>query len=319
LDGIPDAPYPQVASGGYLQIIVNFLHCWETEMPDWPRFRWFNRHPWMILSLLAVTGCAIAPGVSSNAPIPGSSDLSPGGLPPAITPSPEASTVADPAVDPWQTALERGQSAATLAASARSKDDWLLVVSRWQQAIELLGDVPASHPNYAQVQAKIAEYQQNLASAQQQADVPIPAATNPTSVVRSGSDSTSDSGVAASSAESLGEAPPDPTSTTDQVAASSSSDVIALAEHLQQVGATMYGTYWCPYCNRQRELFGADALSILPQVECDARGTNPQPDRCRDANINSYPTWEINGELYPGLRSLDELADLSGYTGSREF
>ena len=28
-----------------------------------------------------------------------------------------------------------------------------------------------------------------------------------------------------------------------------------------------------------------------------------------------YPTWEINGELYPGEKSLDELGELSGFKG----
>jgi glutaredoxin len=101
-------------------------------------------------------------------------------------------------------------------------------------------------------------------------------------------------------------------------AASSAAD-IALSSHLKEVGATMYGTYWCPYCHQQKELFGAEASQSMPYVECDARGQNGQPEACREADITSYPTWEINGELYPGLRSLDELADLSGYEGSRDF
>jgi hypothetical protein len=57
----------------------------------------------------------------------------------------------------------------------------------------------------------------------------------------------------------------------------------------------------------------------MTYVECDPAGTNPQPQVCQTAGIQSYPTWEINGEFYQGTRSLDELADLSGYTGSRDF
>jgi hypothetical protein len=92
----------------------------------------------------------------------------------------------------------------------------------------------------------------------------------------------------------------------------------ALAEHLTQMGARMYGAYWCPYCMRQQELFGS-AFDQIDYVECDARGENPQPQLCIDAGIQGFPTWEVNGELYPGLRSLEELATLSGYTGSTDF
>lgn len=92
----------------------------------------------------------------------------------------------------------------------------------------------------------------------------------------------------------------------------------SLAAHLRQIGAKMYGAYWCPYCMRQQDLFGS-AFSTIDYVECDARGENPQPQLCLDAGIQGYPTWEINGELHPGLHSLEELADLSGYTGSTDF
>jgi predicted fused transcriptional regulator/phosphomethylpyrimidine kinase len=62
--------------------------------------------------------------------------------------------------------------AATIAQSAESKDDWNLVVSRWQNAIALLKTVPKSSPNYTKAQKKIPEYQRNLAYAQQQVKNP---------------------------------------------------------------------------------------------------------------------------------------------------
>lgn len=94
---------------------------------------------------------------------------------------------------------------------------------------------------------------------------------------------------------------------------------VALAEHLTETGAKMYGAFWCSHCRDQKQLFGRDAVNALTYVECDPAGTNPQPQVCQTAGIQSYPTWEINGELYQGTRSLDELADLSEYTGSRDF
>lgn len=94
----------------------------------------------------------------------------------------------------------------------------------------------------------------------------------------------------------------------------SNSAQIALIDHLNKVGAKLYSTYWCPYCTRQKELFG-EAVSKLHIVECDPNGKNAQPATCANANVSSYPTWEINGQQYPGMHSLEELAALSGYKG----
>jgi len=94
---------------------------------------------------------------------------------------------------------------------------------------------------------------------------------------------------------------------------------MALAQHLSNKGAKMYGAYWCPYCTKQKQLFGEQALSKINYIECDARGKNPQVNLCRRANITGFPTWEINGKMYPGMRSLNDLATLSGYAGSRNF
>jgi uncharacterized membrane protein/glutaredoxin len=90
-----------------------------------------------------------------------------------------------------------------------------------------------------------------------------------------------------------------------------------LAQHLQTINAKMYGAYTCPYCQRQKALFG-DAAKLMPYVECAPDGQNSQTDLCRQKNITGYPTWEINGNMHSGLRSLEELADLSGYKGSRQ-
>jgi glutaredoxin len=92
----------------------------------------------------------------------------------------------------------------------------------------------------------------------------------------------------------------------------------ALAQHLTETGAKMYGAFWCPHCADQKEMFGA-AVEAINYVECDPEGENAQPQQCIDAGIEGYPTWEINGELYPGVRSLEELANLSNYSGSTNF
>ncbi|MBO9999468.1 MAG: hypothetical protein J7641_10760 [Cyanobacteria bacterium SID2] len=72
-------------------------------------------------------------------------------------------------------------------------------------------------------------------------------------------------------------------------------------------------------CRQQKELFGTTAYREITRIECDPRGRNAQPQLCARADIQAYPTWEINGRFYRGGQSLDRLAALSGYTGSREF
>lgn len=94
---------------------------------------------------------------------------------------------------------------------------------------------------------------------------------------------------------------------------------MALASHLKEIGAKFYGTHWCPYCNQQKELFGKEAFQQINYIECDPAGKNAQPAICQKANIQGFPTWEIQGKYYTGLQSLQQLADISGYTGDRNF
>ena len=104
-----------------------------------------------------------------------------------------------------------------------------------------------------------------------------------------------------------------PTTTT------SGESEIALARHLKQVGAKEYVAWWCPHCHEQKQLFGKEAYSEINHIECDPRGKNAQPDLCQAANIQGFPTWEINGKLYPNVQSLEKLAQISGYSGPRKF
>lgn len=101
-------------------------------------------------------------------------------------------------------------------------------------------------------------------------------------------------------------------------AASASSATLALANHLNQQGAKLYTTYWCPYCSRQQALFGS-AVTKLQVIECDPKGNNARPEQCAQAQVSSYPTWQVNGQLYRGLQSPEELALISGYQGSQQF
>jgi len=93
----------------------------------------------------------------------------------------------------------------------------------------------------------------------------------------------------------------------------STRDTIALAKHLNRIGAKVYVAYWCPYCHRQLNRFGKQAVNSLNVIECDRRAANNQNRLCVAKGISGFPTWEINGKLYSGMKTLDDLAGLSNY------
>jgi glutaredoxin len=109
------------------------------------------------------------------------------------------------------------------------------------------------------------------------------------------------------------------TTASAQTSSSSTTAEVALAMHLKQLGAKLYGAHWCPYCHKQKDLFGKEAFSQLDYIECDPGGKDARPDLCQQANVEGFPTWEIQGKKYGGLMSLQELANVSGYAGDRNF
>ncbi len=103
------------------------------------------------------------------------------------------------------------------------------------------------------------------------------------------------------------------------VTTSSGNSEIALAQHLKQIGAKMYGAFTCLHCQNQKQLFGKEAAAQLNYIECHPEGKNAQTELCQAAGIQGFPTWEIKGKFYQGEKTLQELADLSGYQGERKF
>jgi hypothetical protein len=105
-----------------------------------------------------------------------------------------------------------------------------------------------------------------------------------------------------------------------EITSKSGKSELALAAHLKKIGAKMYGAYWCSHCYEQKQLLGREAVKkSIRYVECAENGINPQVELCRAAGIQGFPTWDIKGEKYPGVRAPEELAKLSGYKGSQNF
>lgn len=105
-----------------------------------------------------------------------------------------------------------------------------------------------------------------------------------------------------------------------EITTTSETSELDLAKHLTAVGAIKYGAFWCPHCYEQKQLFGKEAFKEVNYVECaDLANPRQQIATCRQAGITSYPSWEINGKLYPGTQTLEELAELSGYQGEQNF
>ena len=105
-----------------------------------------------------------------------------------------------------------------------------------------------------------------------------------------------------------------------QITTSSGEAEIALASHLADVDAKMYGAYWCPHCHDQKQLFGKQAVAKMPYVECAPDGQNSQTALCQSIpEIKGFPTWEVKGEFFSGTQSLETLALASGYEGPKDF
>jgi protein-disulfide isomerase len=107
--------------------------------------------------------------------------------------------------------------------------------------------------------------------------------------------------------------------TGQPITTSSGAAEIAIANHLNKVGAKMYGAYWCSHCQNQKQLFGKEAWPKISYVECAADGQNANLAACKQAKIEGYPTWLINGRQYPGTMSMFKLARASGYKGPTNF
>ena len=77
------------------------------------------------------------------------------------------------------------------------------------------------------------------------------------------------------------------------IAAASSPEALEVGKALKAKKATMYGTYWCGFCNQERQALGREAFGMVEYVECDPRGVGGDPKRCAAAEVEAFPTWQL--------------------------
>lgn len=87
----------------------------------------------------------------------------------------------------------------------------------------------------------------------------------------------------------------------------------AFAQCIASRGAKMYGLYWCPHCEDQKEIFGS-AFQYVPYIECGIKGqARGEVEGCKQAGVKNFPTWEFaGGERKEGTLSLQALSDRTG-------
>ncbi len=88
----------------------------------------------------------------------------------------------------------------------------------------------------------------------------------------------------------------------------------AFARCLTERGVKMYGAWWCPHCQEQKEKFGA-SFEYAPYVECGIKGNlHGKAQVCTDEKIEHFPTWQFppTGERVERVFTLQELSDRTG-------
>jgi hypothetical protein len=86
------------------------------------------------------------------------------------------------------------------------------------------------------------------------------------------------------------------------------------ARCLRDHGVKMYGAWWCPHCQDQKEMF-ADSFEFVNYTECGVKGdVHKKSQICIDENIKAFPTWQFppTGERVERVFSLQELSDRTG-------
>jgi len=68
----------------------------------------------------------------------------------------------------------------------------------------------------------------------------------------------------------------------------------------------IYSQLGCSHCADQKNLFG-DNYKYITEIDCFYNR-----DACIEKGISGTPTWEIKGQLYSGVQSIEKLKELTG-------
>lgn len=81
----------------------------------------------------------------------------------------------------------------------------------------------------------------------------------------------------------------------------------SFAECLSSKGAVMYGAYWCPHCQNEKNAFGG-SFKYVNYVECTEK-----PNECLAKDVQGYPTWIFpDGKRFVGEQGITKLQEASG-------
>lgn len=76
--------------------------------------------------------------------------------------------------------------------------------------------------------------------------------------------------------------------------------------------AKMYGLYWCPHCQDQKEMFG-ESFHYVHYVECAIKGSREMAPECKIAGVTLFPSWQFGADPpKEGVLSLEALSDKTG-------
>lgn len=87
---------------------------------------------------------------------------------------------------------------------------------------------------------------------------------------------------------------------------SKSSPLGVLAQCIKDSGAKFYGAFWCPHCQKQKQMFGS-SVKLLPYVECSTPDGKSQTPVCQEQKIEGYPTWKFDKQISLSSTSSPEL------------
>lgn len=86
----------------------------------------------------------------------------------------------------------------------------------------------------------------------------------------------------------------------------------SFAQCLAYKGATLYGAFWCPECQAQKQMF-RDSAKFLPYAECSTPDGYGQLQICKDKEIREHPTWELtDGSRLEGRVLMKQLEEKTG-------